>query len=305
MVDSTGARHARPVGAGVKDQHPEGLRPPQGDADAARTMDPVPAPVVKRTMAGAYDRLAAEFAAAADRYVYRYLARPLADALRGVDGAVLDVAAGTGAAGRLLPPTVALDLSIGQLQQNPAKRRIQADAEQLPFRADSFDAVVCAFGINHFPHPNAAVVEMARIAAVVGVTTWRRPAPPYAPKEAVMDALARRNGRSRTATGMVLDSLGDRVGSSGAVSALLSGAGMCPDVAETTVLVPWPGMDAFLDYRLAMVSTSGLAADVDGLREDVAAALATVPKRELDWQAQLVVGIGRRRRDGWATPEPS
>ena len=57
----------------------------------------------KRLFAEAYDAAAASFARSADRLVYTYLARPLARALAGSPGPVLDVAAGSGALGRLLP----------------------------------------------------------------------------------------------------------------------------------------------------------------------------------------------------------
>ncbi|HEY4728163.1 MAG TPA: hypothetical protein VIJ32_08155, partial [Actinomycetes bacterium] len=58
---------------------------------------------VRRLFAEAYDASAAGFARSADRLVYTYLARPLARALAGAGGPVLDVAAGSGALGRLLP----------------------------------------------------------------------------------------------------------------------------------------------------------------------------------------------------------
>ena len=111
----------------------------------------------KRLFAEAYDRSADGFARSADRLVYGYLARPLARALAEAAGRVLDVAAGSGALGRLLPAVVALDLSAAQLRHNPLEARLQGDAERLPFRDGTFAAAGCAFGINHFPDPGAAV----------------------------------------------------------------------------------------------------------------------------------------------------
>jgi SAM-dependent methyltransferase len=110
----------------------------------------------KRLFAEAYDASAASFARSADRLLYSYLARPLARALAGAGGPVLDVAAGSGALGRLLPSAVALDLSAAQLRHNPLPARLQGDAERLPFRDDAFVAAGCAFGINHFPDQGAA-----------------------------------------------------------------------------------------------------------------------------------------------------
>lgn len=253
------------------------------------------APTGKRLMAAAYDESAEAFAVAANRLVYRYLARPLVNAIGPLDGRVLDVAAGAGATGCHFPGAVALDLSMGQLRHNPAARRVQADAERLPFRDDSFAAAVCAFGINHFPDPRAAVSEMARVAPLVGVAAWSRPEPAYAPKQAVLEVLAHHAGRARSPAGELVDALGERVGSVDAVAGLLRDAGLDAGVEQATVLVPWPGIEAFLDYRLSMASAAGLVSDAAALRRDAAAALAALPERQLDWHAALIVGLGRRR----------
>ena len=248
----------------------------------------------KRLFAEAYDAAAAGFARSADRLVYTYLARPLARALAGAGGPVLDVAAGSGALGRLLPDAVALDLSAVQLRHNPLEARLQGDAERLPFRDGSFAAAGCAFGINHFPDPAAAVAEMARVAPLVGLLTWARPEPPYRPKQAVMEVVARHAGSDRTAAGVLADELGERVGSAAAVLALLEGAGLRPDVAEVEVDLPWPGAAAFVDYRLATVGVAGLVDDPATVRREAIAAVATLPAETLPWTPRLVLGVGRR-----------
>jgi SAM-dependent methyltransferase len=249
----------------------------------------------KRLFAGAYDASAAGFAASADRLVYTWLARPLARALAGAGGPVLDVAAGSGALGRLLPSAVALDLSAAQLRHNPLPARLQGDAARLPFRDGAFAAAGCAFGINHFPDPGAALAEMARVAPLVGVLTWTRPEPPYAPKQAVMEVLARRAGSDRTAAGRLADELGDRVGSPAAVHALLEGAGLRPEVAEVTIDLPWPGSAAFVDYRLATIGVAGLVDDPAALRREAIAAVDALPPTTLPWTPRLVLGVGRRQ----------
>lgn len=249
----------------------------------------------KRSVATAYDESADSFADAADRHVYRHLGRPLFDALGVVHGPVLDLAAGTGAAGRHFTDVVALDLSAGQLRHNPARRRVCADAERLPFRDSAFATAVCLFGINHFPDPATAVREMARVSPVVGLTTWARPEPSFAPKQVVLDALARHTGRTRSPAGEIIDVLGERVGSVEAVRALLETVGLEAVVHPATALVPWPGIEPFLDYRLSMASTAGLVTDATALRREIAAVLATLPESELDWDAALIVGVGRRR----------
>jgi ubiquinone/menaquinone biosynthesis C-methylase UbiE len=38
----------------------------------------------------------------------------------------------------------------------------EADVEHLPFGNDTFDAIACAFGLGHFPRPEAAVAESVR-----------------------------------------------------------------------------------------------------------------------------------------------
>jgi SAM-dependent methyltransferase len=248
----------------------------------------------KRLFADAYDAAAASFARSADRLVYTYLARPLARALAGAGGPFLDVAAGSGALGRLLPGAVALDLSAAQLRHNPLAGRLQGDAERLPFRDDAFAAAGCAFGINHFPDPGAALAEMARVAPLVGVLTWTRPEAPYLPKQAVMEVLARRAGSDRTLVGTLADELGERVGSPAAVRSLLEGAGLRPDVREVRVDLPWPGAAAFVDYRLATIGVAGLVDDPAAVRREAIAAVAALPPDTLPWTPRLVLGVGRR-----------
>ena len=250
----------------------------------------------KRLFAEAYDASAAGFARSADRLVHAYLARPLARALGGVVGAVLDVASGAGALGRLLPAAVGLDLSAAQLRHNPLGLRVLADAERLPFRDGAFAAAGCAFGINHFPDPAAAVAEMARVAPLVGLLTWVRPEEPYAPKQAVMEVVARRAGADRTAAGAVADELGERVGSPAAVHGLLAGAGLRPEVREVEVDLPWPGAAAFVDYRLATVGVAGLVDDLAAVRREAIAAVSALPQESLPWRPRLVLGVGSRDR---------
>jgi len=99
---------------------------------------------------------------------------------------VLDVACGPGllaaeAAARH-PTVVAVDLSPVMLalarKQHPAVEFREGDAEALPFVEDSFDAVLCNFGLGHFPRPERAMEEFARVLApggVVAVSWWQLP----------------------------------------------------------------------------------------------------------------------------------
>jgi SAM-dependent methyltransferase len=96
---------------------------------------------------------------------------PLLDAVRLRPAvSLLDVATGPGglaaeAANRGARP-FGIDLSpqmIALAQRlHPAIAFREADVEHLPFAHGTFDAVVCAFGLGHFPRPEAAVAECVR-----------------------------------------------------------------------------------------------------------------------------------------------
>jgi len=84
---------------------------------------------------------------------------------------ILDVAAGTGAsaapmakAGALV---TALDLSQGMIDEgrrrHPDIEFVHGSAEELPFDADSFDAVTISFGLRNVQHPRAALSEFLRV----------------------------------------------------------------------------------------------------------------------------------------------
>ena len=95
---------------------------------------------------------------------------------------VLEIAAGTGAVTRrlaaALPESVAIvatDLNQGMLDQavaagtpRPVEWR-QADAMQLPFPDEAFDAVVCQFGAMFFPNRARGFAEARRVLRPGGV----------------------------------------------------------------------------------------------------------------------------------------
>jgi SAM-dependent methyltransferase len=89
---------------------------------------------------------------------------------------VLEIAAGTGVVTRALAATLGTDASIVATDLNPAMlaeakavatvRPVdwrQADAMQLPFPDESFDAVVCQFGAMFFPDKPRAFAEARRV----------------------------------------------------------------------------------------------------------------------------------------------
>ena len=99
----------------------------------------------------------------------------LADAAGTGDGQdVLDVACGTGVLTRVLVERVGSNGSVSGVDINPGMlavaRRIspevswrEADAEALPYEDESFDAVLCQFGLMLFLAPEAALREMKRV----------------------------------------------------------------------------------------------------------------------------------------------
>jgi SAM-dependent methyltransferase len=122
---------------------------------------------------------------------------PLLDAVGAARGtALLDVATGpghvaAGAAERGARVT-GLDFAAAMLEiaraRHPDITFEQGDAEALPFADDSFDAVVCAFGMLHFAHPERAMAESYRVlrrSGRVAFTVW---APP---NEALMFGIVR------------------------------------------------------------------------------------------------------------------
>jgi SAM-dependent methyltransferase len=100
---------------------------------------------------------------------------------------VLDVACGTGVvaitAARLGAQVTALDLTPELLETARENARIAAvtvdwhegDVEQLPFEAESFDAVISQYGHIFAPRPDVAVSEMLRVlkrGGVIAFSTW-------------------------------------------------------------------------------------------------------------------------------------
>ncbi|SDH74716.1 class I SAM-dependent methyltransferase [Agrococcus jejuensis] len=84
---------------------------------------------------------------------------------------ILDVAAGTGTssapmakAGALV---TALDFSAGMIEEGrrryPEIEFVQGDAQELPFDADTFDAVTISFGFRNVQNPRAALSEFFRV----------------------------------------------------------------------------------------------------------------------------------------------
>src|SRR3954469_5494763 len=48
-------------------------------------------------------------------------------------------------------------------QLHPEIKFIEAEVENLPFSDGSFDALVCNFGLGHFPRPEASMAQCVRV----------------------------------------------------------------------------------------------------------------------------------------------
>jgi ubiquinone/menaquinone biosynthesis C-methylase UbiE len=145
---------------------------PQVDRDAFRKFERD----AHDRIAGTYNEL---FAAITDNAI-----APLLDAVQPiVNRRLLDVAAGPGrltraAAYRGAVPT-GCDLAPAMVELarrfNPEIRFDKASADALPYADASFEAVVCAFGVGHFPDAERAISELVRVVApdgLVALSWW-------------------------------------------------------------------------------------------------------------------------------------
>lgn len=93
---------------------------------------------------------------------------------------VLDVASGPGrvAAAAAARGAIAtgVDLAPGMValarRLYPGVEFREAEVESLPFADGSFNALVCSFGLGHFPRPEAAVAECSRVVAPGGTLAF-------------------------------------------------------------------------------------------------------------------------------------
>ncbi len=114
-------------------------------------------------------------------------AMPLLDAVRASVGTrLLDVATGPGVvaahAARRGAIVTGVDISPRMValaaRVRPDCTFLEADVASLPFAPSSFDAVVCAFGIGHFPNATIAMRECGRVLTPGGrlaVAWWDLP----------------------------------------------------------------------------------------------------------------------------------
>jgi ubiquinone/menaquinone biosynthesis C-methylase UbiE len=129
-----------------------------------------------------------EKAAAYDQYfsgITEQAISPMLDAAGDVrDRTLLDLCCGTGnlAAAALAREARVTGVDFAPTMIEAAKRKVTGadfrigDAEALDFPDESFDAVLCAFGLNHLAEPERAIGEVARVLKPQGLlvyTLWR------------------------------------------------------------------------------------------------------------------------------------
>jgi SAM-dependent methyltransferase len=145
---------------------------------------------LSQALAAGYDAAADDWAAGPG-LVYQAMARALvavaAEAVPAVEGQrILDVGAGTGAAGRAAREAgagqvVSVDAAIGMLRHcEEALHPVVADARALPFSDDSFRLALAAFSLSHLANVGGGLREIRRVAGALAASTfapgWTHPA---------------------------------------------------------------------------------------------------------------------------------
>lgn len=75
-------------------------------------------------------------------------------------GLILDIGCGTNIATKYFDKVIGIDKSFNMLQEGT---NVCANAENLPFKDKSFDAVLCLTAIHNFNDPIRAINEMKRV----------------------------------------------------------------------------------------------------------------------------------------------
>ena len=202
-----------------------------------------PAPELTAGLRAGYEAAAGDWASGPGRMYTRLAEALVAAAPVPLAGCrVLDLGAGTGAAGRAAlaagaGQVVAADLAEGMLRAaGPGLHPVLADAMALPFRAGSFDLVLAAFCLNHLPDPAAGLAEVRRVGGALAASTfapgWTHPA-----KDAVDAALRPLGYREPAWHACCVSPAGDRAGDPERLAEQATAAGF-GQVRLRTVTVP-------------------------------------------------------------------
>lgn len=134
-----------------------------------------------------YDRTNALLSAGQDAQWRRAVTRAVGPTKGQV---ILDLAAGTGASSlplaRAGAEVVSADFSDGMVEvgrsRHPELQFVQADAMDLPFGENTFDAVTISFGLRNVAQPDVALAELYRVTKPGGrIVVCEFSHPPFAP----------------------------------------------------------------------------------------------------------------------------
>lgn len=229
-------------------------------------------------IAAAYDASGAAWRTGPEG-VYERLAAALLDhGPRAVAGCrVLDVGAGTGAAGRAAARrgaalVVSTDIAAGMLRHcHPGLGRVVAHAQVLPFADRAFDLAVVAFALGHLDDPVAALRETRRVAGAVAASafapSWGHPA-----KQAIDDTMARHGFLSPPWYAAIKATEG-RVEDPDGLAGLAREAGYARvEVTRVEVDAGLPDARAVVDWRWGMAHLAPFVATLEGAARDRARA---------------------------------
>ncbi len=240
----------------------------------------------------AYERIA--------EVVVAVLPRPLRGAW------VLDLGAGTGAASRCIARAggipVALDPALGMLAQARRDHRIigaplasvGGEAERLPLRDGSLDAVVACFSLSHVADPVAALREARRVLRPGGhlvAASFDLAAAPD-PVKNTIDGVAQRFGLLPPPYYLALKQQEQEVGLAERLAAHATAAGLVAvRVDQVQVDSGLRTADDFLRYRLGTPVAAGFVASLTPARraEFYAAALEALGPSPEPWLPAVLI----------------
>lgn len=203
------------------------------------------------------------------RHLVDHCPVPLTDAF------VLDVGAGTGAAGEVLHErgavVVAADLQHGMLSGGAVheEMRVVADLTAMPLRSAAFDIVVAAFVLNHLADPGAGLGELRRLVRPGGVVLASSFSIDRAPAKHAVDVTAAAFGWQAPPWYRHLQARAAGLGTADQLAAAARHAGLMDvTVTDTDVDIGLDDAALVARYRLGMPQLAGFVRALPQARRD-------------------------------------